>query len=42
MEDYAVAGLKISDIELAGRVQVDASATDKGGVEVISPTVAHL
>ena len=36
MEDYAVAGLKISDIELAGRVQVDASATDKGGVEVIS------
>ena len=37
VEDYyAVAGLKISDIELAGRVQVDASATDKGGVEVIS------
>ena len=36
VEDYAVAGLKISDIELAGRVQVDSSATDKGGVEVIS------
>ena len=36
VEDYAVAGLRISDIELAGRVQVDASATDKGGVEVIS------
>ena len=36
VEDYAVAGLKISDIELAGRVQVDASAADKGGVEVIS------
>ncbi|MYF74109.1 MAG: GWxTD domain-containing protein [Gemmatimonadetes bacterium] len=36
VEDYAVAGLKISDIELAGRVQVDSLATDKGGVEVIS------
>ena len=36
VEDYAVAGLKISDIELAGRVQVDSSAADKGGVEVIS------
>ncbi len=36
VEDYAVAGLRISDIELAGRVQVDASAADKGGVEVIS------
>ena len=36
VEDYVVAGLKISDIELAGRVQVDSSATDKGGVEVIS------
>lgn len=36
VEDYSVAGLKISDIELAGRVEEDSSATDKGGVEVIS------
>lgn len=36
VEDYAVAGLKISDIELAGRVQVDSLAADKGGVAVIS------
>ena len=36
MEDYAVAGLKISDIELAGRVEEDSLATEKGGIEVIS------
>ena len=36
VEDYAVAGLKISDIELAGRVEEDSLATEKGGIEVIS------
>ncbi len=36
VEDYAVHGLKISDIELAGQVKVDASAAGKGRIEVIS------
>ena len=36
VEDYAISGLQISDIELAGRVQIDSSATEKGGIEVVS------
>lgn len=36
VEDYTQSGLRLSDIELAGRVDADSSVTDKGGHRVVS------
>ncbi len=36
VEDYTLPGLRVSDIELAGQVSADSSATDKGGLRVVS------
>ncbi len=40
VEDYQVPGLRISDIELAGRVIEDSTATTKGGLRVV-PLPSH-